>query len=145
MADPTKEQLETILSLYKAYLEDLGRLGSRHETLRAFYLSVISALFVFLSLASPTGALPTISEGVKQLVGGVGILMSVSWGLHMWSFAGLYKAKFSVLSAGERDFLFKPFTAEQEALKKFQRPRLTVIDRFVAGIFAVLFLVLLKL
>lgn len=100
---------------------------------------------MFLSLASPTGALLTIPGGVRRLVGGVGILISVSWGLHMWSFAGLYKAKFSVLSAGEKDFLFQPFTAEQAALKKFKRPRLTVIDRFVAAIFVVLFVVLLTL
>jgi hypothetical protein len=46
---------ETLLELFKTYLDDLGRIGSRHENVRTFYVSVISALFVFLAMAGKDG------------------------------------------------------------------------------------------
>jgi hypothetical protein len=40
-----------LIEQYKAYLADVGNIGTRHENTRRFYLSIVSALFVFLSLA----------------------------------------------------------------------------------------------
>src|SRR5688500_11580516 len=81
------------LNLHGSYLQDLGRIGGSHETSRQFYVSVISALFVFLSMTGSTGALVTIGERVQQLVGAFGVVVCVLWFLHMRSFARLYDAK----------------------------------------------------
>lgn len=62
-------QEQATLEIYKAYLDDLGRIGSRQEILRQFYLSVISALFVFLSLAGGTGVLASL-QGVAEPLSG---------------------------------------------------------------------------
>lgn len=145
MAGSVTDEQKMVLDLYRMYLDDLGRIGARHETLRTFYLSVISALFVFLSLAGPTGALLTIQAGVRGLAGGVGALISLSWLLHMWSFAGLYKAKRHTLTEAEKHLPFKPFTVEKAELDNMARPRLTTVDRIVAIIFGMLFIVLIRL
>ena len=135
---------DIVLSIYKAYLDDLGRIGARHETLRQFYLSVISALFVFLSLAGSTGALLPVHDEVLRLVGGVGLLICLSWFLHMWTFGTIYRAKRHALAEGEAKLPFTPFTIEKTFLSGQNYFRLTIIDRFVAIVFAILFLVLVS-
>jgi len=40
---------ETNVVINKAYLDDLGRIGSHHTQTRAFYVSVISALLVLIA------------------------------------------------------------------------------------------------
>jgi hypothetical protein len=159
---------EIVLELYKAGLEDLGRIGARHETLRTFYLSVVSALFVLLSAAGPTGALLHMLPAVQLLVGGVGVLISVSWFRHMGSFGALFKAKLDALEMAEKLLPFQPVAterwllgggtpAELEEAKKLppeaaaakppateRRPLgryvpLTQTDRLVAVVFMVLF------
>jgi hypothetical protein len=134
-----KTDTDTIVDLYKAYLDDFGRVGSRHETLRGFYLSVVSALFVFLSLGGSEPALLTIRRDVRIVAAVVGILICGSWFMHMWSFGALFKAKRKVLADAEVPFPFKPFTNEATALKGSWRMRLTVIDRWVAAFFIGLF------
>jgi hypothetical protein len=57
------------VEMYKAYLEDLGRIGGRHENARKFYVSVISALFVFLSMAGTGGLLPMFKAGFSGWLG----------------------------------------------------------------------------
>ena len=132
---------EMALELYKAYLDDLGRMGGRHEVARAFYLSVISALFVFLSLSGTTGPLVAVSAGVQIVVCLVGILISLVWFLHMCSFGTLFRAKKHMLVQAETEakFPIKPFTEEAVFLQSNKRLRLTVIDRLVSVAFAVLF------
>ena len=44
-APPDGEQ-QLLLSLCQTYLEDIGRVGARHEALRTFYVSVMSEAVV---------------------------------------------------------------------------------------------------
>lgn len=146
--DSAMTDKEVCLELYKAYLEDLGRIGGRHETLRQFYLSVISALFVFLALAGGTDALlGKVRGSVLIVVGLVGAMVCVSWLLHMWSFARLFKIKKKTLGELESAFQFSvtPFSRELQldVDPKFRRPRLTSVDRLMASIFIVLFVALM--
>ena len=77
------------VEMYKAYLEDLGRIGGRHENARKFYISVISALFVFLSMAGTGGLFANVQGWVFGVVGIVGILICLAWFDHMTSFGKL--------------------------------------------------------
>ncbi len=68
---------------YKAYLQDVGNIGVRHENSRKFYLSVVSALFVFVSMAGEKGVFVNVQWHVLTLAGLVGILLCVVWVMHM--------------------------------------------------------------
>lgn len=45
------EEKKILLEQYKAYLGDLQQIGGRLDTNRSFMLSILTSLFVFLSLA----------------------------------------------------------------------------------------------
>jgi len=117
----TKQQVDVHIQLYKAYLEDLGRIGGRHENTRKFYMSVMSALFVFLSMAGKGGPFINVQGPALIIVGVVGILMCIAWFEHMRSFGKIYGAKFGTLRRLEEDLekdqSLKPFIVETEILQ----------------------------
>jgi hypothetical protein len=150
-----KKQADVQIQVYKAYLEDLGRIGGRHENSRKFYITVMSALFVFLSLAGKDGVFVNVQGAVLVIVAVVGIVVCLAWLEHMRSFGALYLAKLGTLRRLEADMekyqLLKPFTLETEALTK-REPRgggeaplkwrytpLTVVDRIAPAASALLF------
>jgi hypothetical protein len=130
---------------YKSYLQDVGNIGTRHENSRRFYLSVVSAFFVFLSMAGKEGVLQVVQGPVRILVGMVGILLCVAWIMHMQSFGAIYRAKFNVLRAMEtKCHLFPVFAEEWGYLKDNPRFKfLTLMDSAIPVLFAALFLALL--
>ena len=132
---------------YKSYLQDVGNIGTRHENSRRFYLSVVSALFVFLSMASQDGPFHVVHGTVLVLVGLVGIILCMAWVMHMQSFAAIYRAKFDVLRAmEEKHNLFHVFDEEWKRLKDDPRYRLlTFIDSVTPVIFAALFIAVILL
>jgi len=132
---------------YKCYLQDVGNIGVRHDNSRRFYLSVVSALFVFLSMAGPDGIFQYIQGAVLVLVGILGIILCVVWGIHMQSFSAIYRAKFDVLRAIENEHnLFHVFDEEWKYLKANPRYKLlTLIDSAPPVLFAFLFIALLYL
>ena len=132
---------------YKSYLQDVGNIGSRHENSRRFYLSVVSALFVFLSMAGKDGAFQVVRGAVLMLVGVAGILLCGVWIMHMLSFGAIYRAKFDVLRAiEEKHNLFHVFDEEWKRLKANPRFKLlTLIDSVTPILFALLFIAILYL
>ncbi len=50
--DPSGDpQIQLRLDQYKAYLDDLGNIGTRYTTANGFYVSIVSALLAILALA----------------------------------------------------------------------------------------------
>lgn len=133
---------EIALDIYKAYLDDLGRIGGRHETLRTFYVSLISALFTFLSLAGGSDALFTIRTDVQIVVGIVGGLISIAWFAHMRAFSMLYQTKFRVLKRMEEGVGFPVQPFKDEAPDRLERVHVTWVDQAVAVVFVLLFVLL---
>lgn len=133
------------LEQYKAYLQDVGNIGARHESSRHFYLSVVSALFVFLAMAGPNGLFEAVHGKVLVLVGAFGLAMCVVWVLHMQSFGAIYRAKFGVLRAIEQKHqLFHVFDEEWKLLQADPRYKLlTWIDSVMPVLFAGLFVALM--
>lgn len=132
---------------YKAYLQDVGNIGVRHENSRRFYISVVSALFVFLSMAGDKGLFQLVQGKVLTLVAVVGIMLCVVWGVHMQAFGALFKAKFDVLKAIETKPGFYPiFDEEKKHLEANPRYRfLTLIDTVTPLMFAAVFITVLYL
>ena len=136
---------EECIEQYKSYLQDVGNIGTRHENSRRFYLSVVSALFVFLSMAGKDGVLKVVDGPVRTLVGLVGIVLCAVWVMHMKSYGAIYRAKFNVLRAMETKCNFFPVFAEEWKYLK-DNPRfklLTLIDSVIPRLFAALFIALL--
>ena len=126
-----KSEKEIRFDVFKAYLDDLGRIGGRHETLRQYYITVVSALASFLSLAGGQGMLQGVQQGTT-VVGLAGILVCLAWFLHMRSFAAIFKAKIATLRHIESGLPVEPFAKEDSVLEKTKSRDLTTADRFLA-------------
>lgn len=157
----TKQKATVGIQIYKVYLEDLGRIGGRHDNIRKFYMSVMSALFVFLSLGGKNGIFVSVQGAILGIVGVVGIVICIAWFEHMRSYGKLYLAKLSTLRHLEEDLEndrpLKPFMFETEQLKpveddekstqnksiKWGYTPLTLVDRIVPAASVLLFVGLL--
>lgn len=130
---------------YKSYIQDLGNIGTRHENTRRFYVSVMSALFVFLSLAGKEGVIHAIQGTVLLVVGIAGILLCLVWIFHMQAFRALYEAKFAILKKmEEQQGLFHAYEEEYNYLQS--NPRyffLTSLDTVSPILFILLFVAVL--
>lgn len=133
--------MSDMIEQYKAYLQDLGNIGSRHETARGFYITVLSALLSFLALAGKDGPLKEIGHPLVVVVGIGGIAICILWLFHTLAFTALYSAKFGRLSEMETKLPFQNFVAEYAALKADRRYEpLTYVECFVAVVFGGLFI-----
>ena len=131
---------------YKAYMQDVANIGTRHETARGFYLSVLSALLAFVALAGNDGPLNGISSSLFVVISLGAIAICVLWFLQTLSFGVLYSAKLGQLHKMEERLPFKNFTNEYEVLKgDWKYFRLTTVECFVASIFITLFIAALVL
>lgn len=131
---------------YKAYMQDVANIGSRHETARAFYLSVLSALLAFVALAGKDGPLNGIGANLFVVISLGAIAICILWFLNTLSFAAVYRAKLGQLHKMEEKLPFKVFTAEHAELKgDWKYFRLTTVECLVACIFIVLFIAALVL
>jgi hypothetical protein len=131
---------------YQSYVKDLGNIGTRHENTRQFYLSVVSVVFVFLSMAGTDGPFRGVKIGVQIIVGVVGIVICVLWMLHMRSFGALYLAKFTVLREMEKDLPFPIFEREWTRLESDRRYwQFTVVDEWLPRVFILVFVAVILL
>ena len=131
---------------YKGYMQDVANIGTRHETARGFYLSVLSALLAFVALAGKDGPLNGIGPHFFVVVSVGAIAICGLWLIHTLSFAALYQAKLGRLHVMEEKLPFQNFAAEFEVLNgDWLYIRLTTVECWVAFIFIILFVVALVL
>lgn len=134
------------LKIYELYLADVGRIGDRHQALRAFYVSLIGALTGLLALAGGEKAVfPGSKLNGGLLVAAAGFAVCIMWFAHMGSFRAIFDAKFKTLRAIEGKLTVAPFESEWSALQQSRYVHLTTIDQFVAAILALAFLFLFLL
>lgn len=138
--------MSAMIEQYKAYLQDLGNIGARHEAARGFYITVLSALLSFLALAGENGPLKEIGHSLVVVIGIGGIAICILWLFHTLAFTALYSAKFGRLNQMENDLPFQNFKGQYAALKKDWRYQpITYIECFVAVVFGCLFLAAISL
>ena len=142
-----------LLEQYKAYLEDIGRIGERYESSKNFYITVISALFTFLALAGKEGGIFTLDKPFLWLVAGFGVGLCTIWIAHTHSVTVLFRFKFKILAEIEQEAKLHP-AIEHESLwlsKPCSRPAdlqdlkftpVTPINIRVAVLFIILFIAL---
>lgn len=136
-------EVSTIANLrieqYKAYMQDVANIGSRHDTARAFHLSVLSALLAFVALTGQDGPLNRIGANLFVVISLGTVAISILWCLNTLSFATLYKTMLAQLHKMEEKLPFQKFTAEHAALKgNWKYFQFTTVECFVAGISIVL-------
>jgi len=87
----------SILDQYKAYLQDLGNIGTRNTTSNGFYLSVLTALLGLLALVKPSEGLSDMRGALRVVVPFFALLLCWAWHQTMRFYAALFKVKFEVL------------------------------------------------
>jgi hypothetical protein len=137
---------------YKAYLADLGNIGTRYATVQGFYVTAISALLGLLALTESSSEsskllskLPTSTLFIVCLFSAV---LCVVWTLTISFYRRLFGAKISVLRRIERYLPFDCFTIEYDELRKTDKrgndrlPSLLRIERYVPLVLVLFFLAL---
>ena len=87
---------------YKAYLRDLGNIGSRQAQTTTWYVSILSALMVFISYLAQSSNLHLFASASIAVSALVDISLCVLWHFHVRSYQYLYNAKFGVLREMEQ-------------------------------------------
>ena len=111
------KQHDVCLEQYKAYLSDLGNIGSRYATVQGFYVSVITALLGILALSESEKLLGKIQTGTLIIVCLFSIALCVVWALTIHFYQRLFRAKFEVLKAMENNLAYKCFEEEYRQLQ----------------------------
>ena len=151
MAGTNSDKSQVSIQIYQAYLDDIGRIGGRHENARTFYVSVMSALFVFLSMAGKDGIFVNVQGPVLKVVAVVGILICLAWFEHMRAFGVLFGAKLKTVhkleEALKQNQPLTPFTDEATILQDRKKTKwayspITLVDRFTPLGFLALFVLL---
>jgi len=106
-----------IVEQYKAYVSDLGALGTQFGSTQTFYLTIVSGLLALLALKesgrSVQELLTDVSVGVFLLVA----VICASWFITELRFDDIFAAKFRVLCHVERSYpaqLFPLFTEQSQ-------------------------------
>ena len=113
--DPSGDpQIQLRLDQYKAYLDDLGNIGTRYTTANGFYVSIVSALLAILALAQKGEAFASFDVLLYIVVPIFACLLCAIWRESMKSYGSLFRRKFDVLREMEKQLPFKPFLREEE-------------------------------
>jgi hypothetical protein len=122
-------QVPVLLEQYKAYLADLGNIGTRYTTANGFYVSIISALLGILALAKKGEALARIDVLLYIVVPIFACLLCMIWRDSMKSYSNIFRRKFEVLQRMEERLPFQPFKLEEELARS--GPRLIKNDEWI--------------
>ncbi len=146
MAEKAKAELDPAAGLYleqyKAYLGDLGNIGSRYATVSGFYVSVISALLGILAFTETTKLFGQIQTATLLVVCGFAVCLCVVWSGIIRFYRALFEAKFTVLRQLEQHLPHECFREEYEILQKSGVMWLTRQERFVPLILILFFVAL---
>jgi hypothetical protein len=138
---------DTLIEQYKAYVADVGNIGSRYTTAQSFYLSVVSALIgVVAFFAKDADALRRYAWVAAPVMCFIALICFVWWRTLSF-YQKLFGAKFAVLKKMEATGgLFKVFEEEWAELVARGSPTLVQDEKWIPliiGIAAVIGLPLL--
>lgn len=142
--DPRQDEL---LEIYKLHAELADRVSQRREGANRLYVSLLAGIVVFLGalIRFGIGDIPT--EFVLCVVGGFGVLLSLSWYVIIRSYRQLNTGKFKALHELEEKLAYPFYKREWDMLgegKSISRYwKLTVVETVLPIIFLVLFSVLI--
>ena len=137
---PSDKEHEVCLEQYKAYISDLGNIGTRYATVQGFYVSVIVALLSVLALAESSKLLGQIQTSTLVVVCLFSVVLCLVWALTIRFYQRLFRAKFGVLKALEGNLAYKCFDVEFELLKP--KPLLLNIESNIPIVLSLFFVAL---
>src|SRR6267154_3639780 len=131
------------LEQYKAYLGDLGNIGTRYATSNGFYLSVVTALLGLLTYTAAGGAFMSSQPYVAVAIPAFANLVCWIWWRTVAYYDNLFAAKFKVLREMEEAGPFFPIYRQEYKFIKEGKPPHSMLrnDRLVPLLLAILFLV----
>jgi hypothetical protein len=140
MMPETNFNTSDYMEQYKAYLGDLGNIGSRYSTMNGFYMSVISALLAVLALTESGKVFGGVQKTTLWLVCGFACVLCVVWRETIKFYQTLFAAKFHVLRNLEQHLPVDCFKQEYDFIKG--KSHLLAIEKFAPLLLLVFFLIL---
>lgn len=150
---PSNPPDPVVLELYRISVEMADRVSARRSTANSFFLALQTGLAAVLAVFVATlGNEDTASADpiIVTIAASGGVILAVAWWLLLRSYRDLNRAKFSVISAIETQYLpAQPFNDEWRSLEKDRvsgwRGRyaeLSTIERVIPVLFAGLYIAL---
>ncbi len=143
----TNQAEQALIEQYKLYVEMADRISARRSDTNKFYISLLTALLVILSIVVEKNILSNIQGFVFIAIGILGIALCLVWLVNIRSYSQLNSGKFKVIHEMEKQLPYACYEREWEILGKgvdrkkyFQ---LTRIEQFVPLILAIPYLLLL--
>ena len=131
------------LDQYKAYLQDLGNIGTRYAHSNSFFLSILTALLGLLTLMRPSEGLSDLRPMLRILVPLFALMLCWVWRQTMLFYGVIFKVKFDVLRELERHGeLYPIFEREKNLL--WPRPWLNKYEHWIPIFLALPFLRFLR-
>jgi hypothetical protein len=110
-----------ILDQYKAYLADVGNIGTRLTTTNGFYVSVITALLGVLALTKDKESYSDLQQVLGIAIPFFALLICWIWRDTMRFYSQLFRVKFDVLRELEKEGgLYPVFERENAKFKPNQ-------------------------
>jgi hypothetical protein len=137
---------EHFLEQYKLYVRMADNVSSRRSQTNAFFISVLSALLVILSLTGEKSLLKDLQDLVFLSTSLMGLLLCWVWALSIRSYRQLNSGKFAVIHEMEQQLPFRCYGREWEILGRGEKSkkyvRLTRVERYVLILLAAPFLLI---
>ena len=130
-----------LLEQYKICVEMADRVSARRIQTNSFYLSLLSALLVLLSL-SLEKKLFSEDQGISIFLTSIlSLFLCLSWYINIESYRQLNTAKFEVINEIEKSLPFLCFSREWEKLLKIRKRKqymsLTSVEKFIPILFSI--------
>jgi len=111
------------IELYKLAVEMADRVSARRASANSFFLAVHAAITALVgALHPPASALPSVAAKpfpfASVLIALAGITLAVAWWLSLRSYRDLNGAKFTVITALEKELPVQLFNDEWKLLKR---------------------------
>jgi hypothetical protein len=138
---------EHLIEQYKLYVQMADNISSRRSQTNAFFISVLSALLVFLSLASDGKQSSNILNIAYIAMAILGLLICGVWFVNIQSYKQLNSGKYKVIHEIEQQLPFPCYDREWDILgqggdSKNYLP-ITHIERYIPLLMSVPFLLVL--
>lgn len=140
----SESRLNGLLEIYKLHAQLADRVSQRRETANQRYAGLLTALTAFVGALFKFGNWDESMDIVLSVIGGLGVLLSISWCIVINSYRQLNSGKFKALQDLEKELPYPFFKREWDLLHKGEDRRrywkLTVVENFLPLIFFLIFL-----
>lgn len=140
MSDEVEINQKDLLDQYKLYVEMADRISQRRGQDNRFYVTLLSALFVLLSLIVSNNIFGSILNWIVIAVGIFGILFCIIWYYNIKRYKELNSKKFRVIGEMETNLPFPAYKREYELIRSARRESqtnlLTGIEMYIPIIMA---------